>query len=442
MDRMQTVTTVWPAHQPYLAPIVAAAYLSFTPLLAVLLSKRWPKSWRAFRDMSIVKLLVLLVMLDSFVFLWASAIIVLGVGTSFSEVACAVGIWWCIALYASSKVAIYLFLSEVSSSHPDCSTVLILPTVERVHLVYAQTVAARHSRFKSPWYRASCFFFMLWIGVAVCMIVGRISHRRPSDGACIIGLKLYATVPMLAVDFAVNAFLTAAFIIPIYRSKFVKARKLARNSAIGAVAALVTSTANILVLALQDGHQLSWVCLGSCGLDVALNACIIFVITAGDRRHEDSFEFSSNVATASRRRTSGFPTAGLHSVTGVGGQGGVTVCSEIVQHEEQGEGPYVPTKQGWRGSPAHAGLRVQGFDVTAIPGLAFASLSKDESDIAVIPTLSPADSEKSSEDEKGHFSPGAFGSTVTTPLVPPTPQTPLSPPPPLTPLSPSFSEKR
>ncbi|KAM0791970.1 hypothetical protein ACM66B_000473 [Microbotryomycetes sp. NB124-2] len=412
MDHMQTVTTVWPNHQPYLAPIVAAAYLSFTPLLAVLLSKRWPKSWRAFRDMSIVKFLVLCVMADSFIFLWASAIIVLGVGTSYSEVACAVGIWWCIALYASSKVAIYLFL------------------MERVHLVYAHTTAARHARLKSPWYRASCCFFALWIGVAVCMIIGRISHRRASDNACVIGLKLYATVPMLAVDFAVNVFLTSAFIIPIYRSKFVKARKLARNSAIGAVAALVTSTANILILALQDGHQLSWVCLGSCGLDVALNACIIFIITAGDRKHEDSFGDSSHMATgASKRRTSGFPTAGLNSVTGIGGHGGVTVCSEVVQHEEQGEA-YIPTKQGWRGSPSQVGLRVQGFDVSAVHGLAFARLSGEEADIAVIPTLSPAKSDNSSDDEKGHFS-----SAMTTPRVPPTPQTPLTPPPPLTPLT-------
>ncbi|KAM0791674.1 hypothetical protein ACM66B_006266 [Microbotryomycetes sp. NB124-2] len=310
MDHMQTVTTVWPNHQPYLAPIVAAAYLSFTPLLAVLLSKRWPKSWRAFRDMSIVKFLVLCVMADSFIFLWASAIIVLGVGTSYSEVACAVGIWWCIALYASSKVAIYLFL------------------MERVHLGVLLLLA-------------------LWIGVAVCMIIGRISHRRASDNACVIGLKLYATVPMLAVDFAVNVFLTSAFIIPIYRSKFVKARKLAGNSAIGAVAALVASTANILILALQDGHQLSWVCLGSCGLDVALNACIIFIITAGDRKHEDSFGDSSHMATgASKRRTSGFPTAGLNSVTGIGGHGGVTVCSEVVSTRSKARLTFRQSKDG------------------------------------------------------------------------------------------------
>jgi hypothetical protein len=40
-------------------------------------------------------------------FLFASAILVLGVGTSVSQIACEVGIWWCILLYATSKVLIY-----------------------------------------------------------------------------------------------------------------------------------------------------------------------------------------------------------------------------------------------------------------------------------------------------------------------------------------------
>ncbi|KAK4049734.1 hypothetical protein OIO90_005315 [Microbotryomycetes sp. JL221] len=421
MEHNSTVRTIWPSEQPYLAPLVATAYLTFIPLLAILVAKRWPRQWRSFRDMSIVKMLVLLTLIDSFIFLWASAIIVLGVGTSYSEVACAVGIWWCIGLYASSKIFIYLFL------------------MERVHLVYSHTVSARHSRLRSPWYRASLVFFTLWLGVAICMIIGRISHRRSSDGACIIGLKLFATVPMLAVDFAVNVFLTAAFIIPIQRSKFVKARKLARNSAIGAVAALITSTANILILALQHGHQLSWVCLGSCGLDVALNACIIFIITAGDRKHEDSLEFSSNMATASRskqRRNSNYPTVGLNSVAGIAGAGGITVCSEVIQTEEQGEPSFVPTKQGWRGSPSSVGLKVQGFDVTPVPGLAFASLPKEEDEIAVLQeSRSPA--EDSSDDEKaiGFGSEGTL-TNVTTPSIAFLPRTPLSPPPPFSSDSP------
>lgn len=81
-------------------------------------------------------------------------------------------------------------------------------------------------------------------------------RNRPSPfcSACIIGLRIYATVPMLVVDAAVNIFLTTAFVIPIARSSFVKARRLARNSCIAAVAALITSFANIVVLSVQHGQ--------------------------------------------------------------------------------------------------------------------------------------------------------------------------------------------
>ena len=55
-----------------------------------------------------VKIMVLATLGASFFFLFASAILVLGVGTSVSQIACEVGIWWCILLYATSKVLIYV----------------------------------------------------------------------------------------------------------------------------------------------------------------------------------------------------------------------------------------------------------------------------------------------------------------------------------------------
>lgn len=87
--------------------------------------------------------------------------------------------------------------------------------------------------------------------------------------------------------------------------------------------ALTTSFANIVILAIQDGKQLSWVCLGSesvvpitsstgltlrlekgCGIDVFLNACIIFYITAGDRREVASEPTPSGTLSGDDRRNS------------------------------------------------------------------------------------------------------------------------------------------
>lgn len=80
--------------------------------------------------------------------------------------------------------------------------------MERIHLVYGYTVKGRVSRWRSPWYRVAGLFLILWIGVAIAMIIGRTAYIREHDNACIIGLKLYATVPMLVTDVIVNVYLT------------------------------------------------------------------------------------------------------------------------------------------------------------------------------------------------------------------------------------------
>lgn len=72
---------------------------------------------------------------------------------------------------------------------------------------------------------------------------------------------------MLTADAIINVFLTTGFVYPVLKSGFNKARTLVRTSCIAAVVALVTSFANILILALMKGHQHSWLCLTSCVSD-------------------------------------------------------------------------------------------------------------------------------------------------------------------------------
>lgn len=48
----------------------------------------------------------------------------------------------------------------------ECPTDPLPTAVERVHLVYSHTTAGRSSRFRSPWYRCSCVFMLLWIAVS------------------------------------------------------------------------------------------------------------------------------------------------------------------------------------------------------------------------------------------------------------------------------------
>ena len=81
------------------------------------------------------------------------------------------------------------------------------------------------------------------------------------------------------VDLIVNVVLTLSFIIPIAKSRFPKARKLAQRSAAAAVISLATSFVNIIILSIMHGKQLSFVCLGACGLDVTINAAMLFLVS-------------------------------------------------------------------------------------------------------------------------------------------------------------------
>lgn len=85
-----------------------------------------------------------------------------------------------------------------------------------------------------------------------------------------------------------NVYLTVAFVVPISRSSFSRARPLAIKSSLVALAALLTScvilsfgslrtrtltclascsATNLIIITTQHGEQLSWVCLISCGTD-------------------------------------------------------------------------------------------------------------------------------------------------------------------------------
>ncbi|GAA5964778.1 hypothetical protein JCM3765_002553 [Sporobolomyces pararoseus] len=297
MSSEHTAHDVWPPGQEHLRPIVATGYLISVAVLSALLSRRWI-SWSQMKRLPVAKLLVIAVLGDSLLFTFASAILILGIGTSFSSAACKLGIWWCIILYASSKVLIYSFLSE------------------KLYAVYSVTPTRRIPRWQSTQYKIAMAFLVLWLGVAVVMIVGRIAEIRAHDNACVIGLKLYSTVPMLTVDAVVNIYLTAAFVLPVYRSRWHKAQKLAFNSCLAAIASLVTSFVNIAILTAQHGHQLSWVCLGSCSLDVCLNAIILYIVTASSSSSSNSVEeYTAGQANNNKHASSAMRSHGGGGVT-------------------------------------------------------------------------------------------------------------------------------
>ncbi|CAE6369734.1 unnamed protein product [Rhizoctonia solani] len=121
---------------------------------------------------------------------------------------------------------------------------------------------------------------MPYVAIVIMMLIGRVAYFR-DDRSCIIGLRKYASLSLLIYDLYINMFLTGMFLWPLFRSRLSNPRikKMAMRTLVAAFAALTTSTINIAVLTIMHGQQLGWVCLGSCGTDVTVNALVLFWVT-------------------------------------------------------------------------------------------------------------------------------------------------------------------
>ncbi|KAH7340965.1 hypothetical protein B0J17DRAFT_766877 [Rhizoctonia solani] len=201
---------------------------------------------------------VMLILVISWLFVIGAGILIHGVGMATSFNACSAGIFLCIWLYAISKVFVYAFL------------------IEKVRVVW--DVVAQ-PRLTSPVYLVCLFVVIPFCGVPILMVVGRIASFR-NDMTCVIGLKPFSSLTLLVYDLCMNVFLNAMFLWPLLRSKLInpRLRAVARRTLVAAVAALATSIINIAILTAMK-EQLGWVCLGSCGTDVTLNAIVIFWVT-------------------------------------------------------------------------------------------------------------------------------------------------------------------
>jgi len=213
---------------------------------------------------------VLLIFIDSWLFIFSSGILILGLGLEKNDVSCSMGILLCIIFYGTSKFFIYVFLSE------------------RVHVVWRP---APHSpRLQCKAYVGCVAVLIGYCGVVGVLFYGRVSFVGGDGGACYIGLTKPASVTLLTYDFFINAFLTGLFLWPVMRSSFRnnRVKRLAVRTLWSALIALTTSCVNILVLTLMHGRQLGWVCLASCGTDVVVNALVVYWVTSRSSDQHDT----------------------------------------------------------------------------------------------------------------------------------------------------------
>lgn len=133
------------------------------------------------RQASWPRICVLIIFLDSYLFIFTAGVLILGVEMRTSSAACALGIYLCVVFYWSSKFFIYLFLGKcifpLQGWRPRYYRVL---SVERVYVVWRPTPTA--SRWHSKVYMACMILLAPYFGVAALMFYGnRSDHRSPGN---------------------------------------------------------------------------------------------------------------------------------------------------------------------------------------------------------------------------------------------------------------------
>ncbi|KDQ61789.1 hypothetical protein JAAARDRAFT_522388 [Jaapia argillacea MUCL 33604] len=288
-------------------------------------------SFRSLRQLSWHRFCIVLLFVDSWLFLFTSGVVIFGAGLELDFLVCNLGVYICIVFYASSKVLIYCFL------------------MERVYIVWSPL--APKKRFETPIYLLCFFFLCLFAAVFVIVIIGRVAYFR-SDGACVIGLKRASSITLLSYDLFINVFLTSLFLWPLLRTHFPShaIRKVARRTAFAAVVALLTSAVNLVIVAIMRGKQLGWVCLGSCGTDIIINALVIFWVTSAASTNSNSCagtpKYTRNINNF--KQTPSWPASAYryHSRSGSGNEDRVSL----------------PPLNGFNGSRSTSGLAFEGLD--------------------------------------------------------------------------------
>ncbi|PMD35240.1 hypothetical protein L207DRAFT_516175 [Hyaloscypha variabilis F] len=107
------------------------------------------------------------------------------------------------------------------------------------------------------------------------------------NGACRIGMKRVAMIPLIGFDILVNVYLTSLFLIPLralysYKNdRNSQARTVALRTFIGSCATLTSSVVNLTFVMVLNGEP-GWICLMCCNIDIFFSVLVLHWITSKD----------------------------------------------------------------------------------------------------------------------------------------------------------------
>ena len=230
-----------------------------------------------FKQLNSIRILVLAIYICTLGFLFSAGLLI-NAWDFTTEGRCRAAIDLCLVFYVGGKVFLYLFL------------------VERAHQLYATKLP----RNRDIIYLLGIAIVIFGFGVlAVFAFIKPVTSLSHVDGKCRIGLPLIITIPLLSYDILINFALTWVFVMrgaslvkitgfrhaarcialalpfrrvpglgdPVTACEFFMGR-----SGLGALAIILPTIANLVILFILNGHENGWLCFTICTIDSMLSS--------------------------------------------------------------------------------------------------------------------------------------------------------------------------
>ncbi|KAF1349666.1 hypothetical protein BDV97DRAFT_172743 [Delphinella strobiligena] len=222
---------------------------------------------RSWRSLSLPSYLIIVIYVESLIYMLASATVLRGFPLDRSEQACDSAIIICIVVYFSTKATIYWFFAE------------------KVRLVRIPMTPRREDRL---------YLFNVFgvIGGYVALVIVNLVYRVAyiiEQGYCIIGMKRKILIPLEIIDGCVHVFLTLLFLTAVrklysYKYRTNSAiRSMALRTFIGCFITLVSTFTNLTLVIAINGER-GWLCLTLCLCDVIVSVMVLHWVSSIDRR--------------------------------------------------------------------------------------------------------------------------------------------------------------
>ncbi|CEL55854.1 hypothetical protein RSOLAG1IB_01866 [Rhizoctonia solani AG-1 IB] len=222
------------------------------------------------------RLCFLLALLDCWLYLIITGVLLQGAPRQHRPHLCSLGILLCLLLYSAEKTLIYLCLTE------------------KVRAVWS----ASHRRLRSPIYLFCVSLLLPLFGMVGGMIIPKAIHYV-HNGYCVLGIDRLSSVFLLTYDISINLFLTGMFVIPLARATIRSAwlKTVAIRSTVASLISFVTTATNGVIVYILHGNETIWVCFGTCAIDLTINAAVLYWALQGpgesSDHHDGSVYFSS-----------------------------------------------------------------------------------------------------------------------------------------------------